>query len=257
MNTLYLYFSGTGNTKHALQVFAEAYETEAPREIHSIEENLDFSLLIEAHQLIVIGYPIYGSMMPEPMQRFIQQHKKSFTGKQIIVICTQVLFSGDGAALALYDLKGVDLKVKATIHVNMPNNITDLHIFPIKTVEESKKKLDKATTFIKKCVVKMKAGKTYKMGRRWYSRMLGYLTQRVHFKMFYKALQKHLKVNNDTCIQCGLCVKECPSGNLSLIEGKIVTDDQCYLCYRCINTCPTQSFRLLGRHYPQKQYYKK
>ena len=40
------------------------------------------------------------------------------------------------------------------------------------------------------------------------------------------------------CINCGACVKTCPVGALSFIDGKVVWDDKkCCRCDTCIKTC--------------------
>ena len=47
----------------------------------------------------------------------------------------------------------------------------------------------------------------------------------------------------DKCISCGVCVKACRDGALSLSEGKIVFDkDQCTNCGRCVKSCPVDAW---------------
>ncbi len=47
---------------------------------------------------------------------------------------------------------------------------------------------------------------------------------------------------NKNCIQCGLCERECPEGNIRLTEGgKVKFGFKCIMCIRCVNQCPTQA----------------
>lgn len=257
MNHLYLYFSGTGNTKFAMETFASIYEENNPFHIHSIEESIDFERLIDEADLITLGYPIYGSMMPDVMVDFIETHKSSFSNKTVMVLITQMMFSGDGAGLAYYLLKDMEVNVEASMHINMPDNISDLKIMPIKVAEKQGEKYRKAEEKIQRYVARIKAGKTVKTGRRFYSRAIGYLFQRIFFKPFHNRMKRMLKINLNSCILCGKCVDHCPTNNLEIANDRVVTKNQCTLCYRCINICPTKSIKMLGKHYPNKQYYKK
>lgn len=47
----------------------------------------------------------------------------------------------------------------------------------------------------------------------------------------------------DKCISCGVCVKACRDGALSLSEGKVVFDkDKCTNCGRCVKSCPVDAW---------------
>lgn len=59
---------------------------------------------------------------------------------------------------------------------------------------------------------------------------------------------------DDTCIGCGLCVKNCPTNNLEMANGKVIQKGNCTLCYRCVNLCPKQSCTVYFKKKPKKQY---
>ncbi|MBN2540061.1 MAG: EFR1 family ferrodoxin [Bacilli bacterium] len=255
MARLYLYFSGTGNTKFAVETFANKLE-ENPN-IHSIEEELDYDTLIQSADSVLIGYPIYGSDIPIIMRDFLVMHLSAFQKKTILTLATQMLFSGDGGGLACYFLKPANVKCIASMHINLPENISDIKLFKLRTVEESQKVYEKAMRKIDRYVELVQAGKPVKTGRRFYSRALGFLMQRAYFRPFHKVMQRAWTLNEETCIACGICVKNCPVSNLELKDKLVISQDQCVLCYRCVNLCPKQSIKILGRKFPTRQYFKK
>lgn len=47
----------------------------------------------------------------------------------------------------------------------------------------------------------------------------------------------------DACIGCGVCVKACREGAITLNDGKIEIDrDKCNFCGRCTKSCPTSAY---------------
>lgn len=52
-----------------------------------------------------------------------------------------------------------------------------------------------------------------------------------------------VKWKEDACIQCGVCVKACRSGAITLTDGKIEIDEtKCNFCGRCTKSCPTDAY---------------
>lgn len=51
-------------------------------------------------------------------------------GKKIIIFCTQLLFSGDGARVFTDLLKSISYTVIYAKHFNMPNNICNFFLAP-------------------------------------------------------------------------------------------------------------------------------
>lgn len=255
MSNLYIYFSGTGNTRYVVKKFSELLETSNDYTMKSIEhKDFDYAKAIENSDTIVIGYPIYGSDLPYIVRDFLKKYKASFHCKKIITIATQYKFSGDGAALAYYMLKKEKVKILHSIHIIMPSNISDVAFFKTKPINETINIIAKADKKITKIVQKIKAGKTIKMGRRFYSRPLGYFCQRMLGKPLMKVYPNKLKIDEDKCILCKKCIDVCPVENLSIVDHKIVNKNLCTLCYRCVNACPEKAISLMSKQKPKKQY---
>ena len=50
--------------------------------------------------------------------------------------------------------------------------------------------------------------------------------------------------NQDACIKCGVCVKACREGAISLTDDGIVLDAaKCNNCGRCVKACPTDAWK--------------
>ncbi len=56
----------------------------------------------------------------------------------------------------------------------------------------------------------------------------------------------HAVVDNEKCLGCGSCIKECPNGAIALDENGIasVDKDKCTGCKRCVKACPIEAINL-------------
>ncbi len=52
-------------------------------------------------------------------------------------------------------------------------------------------------------------------------------------------------IDPDSCIGCGECIKVCPSGTISIIEGQaVVTGDRSLACGHCAAVCPADAIQV-------------
>lgn len=246
---LTLYFSGTGNSKFIAEKFSKIMDSQC----HSIEENVDFQNLICTNDTIAICYPIYGSCVPFIMREFVEMHKKHLNGKKIIILCTQLLFSGDGSRVFTDQLKDINYTVTYAEHFNMPNNICNFFLFPIANREKTKRYFINAEKKLNKTCENIKNGIVVKRGFNILSKLLGLLTQRIYFISYEDKAKRNVKINAD-CTVCTKCVKVCPMKNLKLVDNKIEQNGKCTLCYRCVNICPQKAITVLIHSKVRKQY---
>ena len=142
------------------------------------------------------------------------------------------------------------------LQVRMPDAVCDNKMLK-KTLEENKKIVAEANEKIIKMSDSIINNHKYpREGLSVVAHLTGLFGQRLWFYNKTTDYSKKLKID-DNCIGCGLCVKNCPMGNLSLKDGKAVSANRCAMCYRCISTCPKQAVLLLGKHvYEQCRYEK-
>lgn len=244
---LVLYFSGTGNSEYIARQFADRMEADC----HSIEEHVDFAALIAANAMVAFCYPIYGSCVPRILREFAVRHTKALNSKKLIIFCTQMMFSGDGAKAFARLLPGCDSNVIYAEHFNMPNNICNMWLLPIREGDrirrqkDADKKLEQVCQDIRQGIVK-------KRGWGIFSHWLG-LTQSA-FWPGVEEKQRGSFIADGDCTRCGWCVNHCPMQNLTITAEGITQHNNCILCYRCVNFCPQKAATVLIHAKPKRQY---
>lgn len=245
---LMLYFSGTGNSKYIAEKFAARMNAQC----HSIEEKQDFDSLFLRNETVGFCYPVYGSRVPRIMREFVIRHTDALKGRKLIVFCTQLMFSGDGAAVFLDLLPKGHSGVLYAEHFNMPNNLCNFPLFKVTNGDENKKVLSRAGKKLEKACDNIEKGIVRKRGFNFLSRCLG-LIQGGPFPAMETAAAGSAKTDGG-CTGCGICVQICPMNNLELIHKRVVQKDNCTLCYRCVNACPEKAITVLIHKKPVKQY---
>lgn len=246
---LMLYFSGTGNSKYIAQLFAE--KTGAA--CHSIEENLDFAKEIEKEDVLAVCYPIYASCVPRIMREFVETYATQIAKKKLIIFCTQLMFSGDGAcAFTRLLQQHAPAQILYAEHFNMPNNICNFALFPVKNGDAAKKYLHAAEKKMNRVCKHLAQNIVRKRGFGAVSALLGKI-QNASWPAIEAKNASGVQVDSD-CVRCGMCVQQCPMKNLSLSETGVTQHDACMMCYRCVNICPKQAITVLLHKKPWVQY---
>ena len=238
-----IYFSGTGNSRHSLEVFCK--EADASAKVISIEEDGVIDA-IKGSDTIVISYPVQYSTVPIFLRDFVSDHSTLWNGKKVFIIATMGMFSGDGAGMLGRFLKKHGATVIGGLHVKMPDNISDVKLLkhPLAVYKEIVIKSDEKVI---KSAQRFKAGKPKKEGLNVFYRLAGFFGQRLYFGHMTKKYSDKLKIDNGQCVGCGKCETLCPTHNITMKDGKAVSGSHCTMCYRCINNCPKKAITLLGK----------
>jgi len=62
-------------------------------------------------------------------------------------------------------------------------------------------------------------------------------------RWFFRLVGQDYRVG-PSCAKCGLCVRNCPTGNIYEQNGKIKFKLSCASCLRCVYSCPQQALQL-------------
>ena len=244
---LMLYFSGTGNSAY----IAKCFSAKMGANCYSIEEDLDFAALLARADTVAVCYPIYGSCVPRLMREFVARYHSLLAEKRLVIFCTQMMFSGDGAKAFARLLPGCEQHVIYAEHFNMPNNISNFWLFPVRDGERIRKKraadkrLERVCRDLQNGIVKRRGWGTVSM-------LLGRI-QGAPWPAVEKKRIGSFAADGD-CSRCGLCVRHCPVQNLELTETGILQKNNCMLCCRCMNLCPRQAAMVILPTKPKRQY---
>jgi len=244
---LTIYFSGTGNTEYIAKLFSDKMDIPCL----SVEDDVDFANEIGSHDVIAFCYPIYGSRVPRIMREFVEKHKTTLAGKKLVILVTQLMFSGDGARV-FTDMFEESVDVIYAEHFNMPNNICNTPILKHASKGKIKKYKSRAEKKMANVCKDIKCGKVKKRGFTRFAKYLGNIQGKTWQGGIELKAKSAVKIHED-CNLCGLCVKICPMKNLQK-EDKIQQLNNCVVCYRCVNRCPKKAITVLFHRRPKWQY---
>ena len=238
MKYLGIYFTGTGNSKRV----ALKAQSELSLRGHSLElvdvingEVADLSL----YDGLFIFYPIYGFNAPKPIIAYVKKIKK--LEKQIpCCIMKQSgehLFWNNASSLYLTSLlKKRNIIVHNEYHYLMPYSFifrhSDYMAYRMKTTMEGLLPLD-VDLFLN--------NKNTRLKRFFFDRPFAFILRIQWWGGRFNG--RFYKVENDKCIKCEKCIKDCPAKNISIKDGKIVFGGKCLMCQRCVMYCPKHAIK--------------
>jgi ferredoxin len=247
-SSLYIYYiSGTGNAKASSEWFAdEASGKGLKTYVQQIDrlENIRMPSP-EERPLIGFAFPTHGFNAAPIMLRFIAGFPAG--------LCIDVFLLNTRAGMKLSKiflpgLSGVALILPAFIlflkgyrcigfrPVDMPSNWIPLHPGIKKKVIESI--FSRCEVIVRKFACKiLEGGKAY---RGLFSLPVDLIISPIALG-YYAGGRFFLSktfIANYKCDNCGLCIKECPTRSIKLVENRPYWKLSCESCMRCLNRCP-------------------
>lgn len=242
MNCLLLYYTGTFNTRRLTGKLKARLEGEGwCVATYEIDPRNNERLDLSKYDMIGLGYPIYGYCAPYAFLRFIRRQRFP-SGARVFIYKNsgETRHANDASSkYVLRKLRRDGVKVRNEYHFMMPYNI---HFkFDDKLVKEmlvmDGKLLDILVHEVLNGIPNMKR---FKLWPRLVSAVVSrpqYIGGNVN-SFLYKA-------DMDKCLDCGLCMKRCPTGNIYKdSKGVLRFHHNCLMCMRCSFHCPADAIHI-------------
>lgn len=238
------YFSGTGNTAHAVDLLAAALKAKK----HAVTlKGMDASPVptTGAVELHVVAFPTYAWYPPALVLRYCRRLPRVAAGTVRAAVFTTYGGNPVGAAdraAAILRRRGYDVfLVGGALY---PDNWTQFVNPPDEArCKELRKQGDAMTKEFGKALVEGTPGRVGAPGPAPWAGVVGRL-----FLLFGRRVLGKFFFADSTCIGCAKCARSCPVACITM-RGKGAAARprwglSCIDCCRCINVCPTRSLQV-------------
>lgn len=239
------YFSGTGNTELVANMFKEEFpKHEYNVHMIKIEDVLKNNLTIDTNKydLIGIGSQVIGYGAPGIVYKFIQRlpevkDKKTFIFRTAGGVAP-INYNVSKSIIRRLRKKGYDVFYERVFSIGS-NWVVKFNDYVVKELYEATRK--KASIMCQEIINGEKRILKTSLRLRILMEFVAFVS-----RPCFKLLGKDLTVNK-ACVNCSLCIKNCPAQNIYKKNGKIKFKLSCNCCMRCIYSCPKNaiSFRLV------------
>lgn len=238
MKSLFIYFSGTGNTKRVLDVAKNCFISR-DYEVSEIDVTKDNPLSLDDFDCLVVFYPIYAFNAPKPIIKFVKKIKKSNKKIPCIIMkqSGEHLFWNNASSIYLTRLlKRRNIIVLNEVHYLMPYSFvfrhSDYMAYKMNNIMEKLVPIDLERFFNNEGI----------RPKRFFLDSLFAFIFRIQW--LGGRLNGHLyKVDYNKCIKCMKCVNNCPSKNIIYKDDKFKFKGNCLMCQRCVMYCPNKAIK--------------
>ena len=220
-----IYFSATGNSEHVAKKIALKTNDEVTP-ITKVDK-------INANVLGIIS-PTYAWGLPIIVEDYLKTILFINKPDYIYFVATYGTTCGATVHFVNNILKTKGLSLSSSFSVKMPDTWTPIFDLSEKDkVNRINNKADKEIDLIVDKVNKRQFG-NYANSKAPY-----FLSKIVHKSMYENMRKTNNFIVEDTCVGCGLCVRNCPVKAIELKDNKPVwIKDKCVMCLSCLHHCP-------------------
>lgn len=242
-----LYFTGTGNSRYAASLLAEALGDELVS-LNELMRSGDRPAL-SSQKPYVICAPTHCYRLPLSLEKLLGELK--FEGNQkayFVMTCG----AGTGGAASINKALCADLGLAymGTFTLVMPDNY--LVMYAPSTFEEAAEQIASCKSRMESLTECIRAEKPLKEKNIPLSGAISRAGSKLFNKFFVSADKFTV---SDACISCGACVRGCPVNNIKLVDGRPVWGGDCIHCVACISACPVNAIEYGKATAGRRRYY--
>lgn len=231
-----IYFSGTGNTKFAAQTIKEELEKYyQDSDLINIEKD---KVNLEKYKSLIIGGPVYVERYPEILLKYIDKNLKGY--KEKCMLFTTQANRKETSTFQNFISKFSHLNITYCMFVPMPNNFYNFMSKKL-SIDEEIQLTKEAIIKIRKEVKEFLDGKINLYPKSTANVKMVDMVYNIVYPYYAHYLTKKINIDNDKCIHCKLCEKNCPTQSIK-ITTEARFDKNCTLCQRCLSKCPKSAF---------------
>jgi ferredoxin/flavodoxin len=241
-NVALFYFSGTGNTQLVAGMLQSAFVQQGYSvDLLRMEDILKnkTALNLDAYEFIGLGSQVIGYGVPHLVKQFIHVLPEGHQQKTFIFRTAggvaPINYNASKSMIRALTRKGYDVFYERIFSIG--SNWIARFSDPVmqQLYEATHKKVNLMCQELiagEKRFLETGAGLRIGMGT------VAFLSER-----FFRLTGLDYQVSS-ACSNCGLCIKNCPSENIYLKNGKIKFKLDCNCCMRCVYNCPKQAIHL-------------
>ncbi|MCI1958937.1 MAG: 4Fe-4S binding protein [Clostridia bacterium] len=217
-----VYFSPTGTSKKGAETIAKVFSPDFKAIDITKFDSMPKDMSFKKDDLVVFGAPVYSGRI----YKGASERLKKFKGDSTICIIS-VTYGNRAFDDALIELSDI-VSENGFIPVAGAALVAQHTYGEIQVGRPDDNDVKEDTDFAEKVKSKIENGKTEK---------ISVPGNRPYIKGDQGGKGGSFRpLTNDNCIQCGLCVDNCPEG--AIAPDCRTISDKCIACFRCIRNCP-------------------
>jgi len=249
------YFTGTGNSSWVAKSTAEALSENAIAISDYINgDTIDLpEFTLTSGERIGFVFPVHSWGMPPIVRKFIKHLRiNGYAGQTVFGIFTCGDECGYTKEMFLKLIRSKGWACRHVYSIQMPNNYMLLPGFDVDGKELEKQKIENAKSLLPKIIQAIRDDTPI---REYTKGSMTFLKSRIVYPLFCKyALNSRPFHTTTACTSCGICVKKCPTKNISIAD-KPAWGKHCTQCLSCINRCPSRAIEYGKSTQKKGRYY--